>query len=798
MEKKPIKEAIESAVQKLPRTYPLYAYVTSNPLIGLEHLHFDNAVEKGQEYFRGMGYPSPYIFRDAFKNGEINKDHLKEQLIEGEVEPPVPEESLRFMEKENKKRTQNHALSEVDRIMVKWLSVFMDQGSAEWPMPNREKGFYRAWRSTAQYDKEIPKHRTIKGLPKDPLTYLQHILPEHISLKEVFTHHLMALPGWCGAIKYRSESDPEWQKACPIELKDYLAVRIALCQLLGKPIDNTYSFGQVQKAYDRHAKCWLKAWEKTFQEELVKQLKVPQREKQYTQQKPKAQLVFCIDTRSEKYIKNLEEMGPYETFGFAGFFGVPMDQDPIQEKGIRKSCPPILPSNYVYEEQPRKEKEKTVRKHFNNISLKRGFKSLLGTLKNNIPASFGYVEFAGVFYGVNMWGRTFIPKTWERFLHRFIKKPAEEPFHAFIPTLKRVSDKGSDDQKGLELTVKEKAKIASATFTLTGWKELSSLVLFVGHGSQTQNNPFASSLDCGACSGNNGRYNARILASICNEHEVRKELKTGHGIEIPDSTVFLAAEHNTTTDDIKIFEDLATKDRLAYIKETLDELKYDLEKTREKTTRERLNDQNGSYKLAHKEARKKALDWAETRPEWGLAGNAAFVIGPREMTKNTDLQGRCFLHSYDSSQDPDGKLLEEIMKGPMVVTQWINSHYYFSTVDNKVYGSGSKVTQNPKGKYGVIQGNGGDLKFGLPLESVFRDHDDPQHRPLRLTVVVYAPFEKVQKVYKRLPGSISDLVENEWIHLGVLDPEINENKKIKYVGMTGKIVDEEPPMEYHY
>jgi uncharacterized protein YbcC (UPF0753/DUF2309 family) len=36
-------------------------------------------------------------------------------------------------------------------------------------------------------------------------------------------------------------------------------------------------------------------------------------------------------------------------------------------------------------------------------------------------------------------------------------------------------------------------------------------------------------------------------------------------------------------------------------------------------------------------------------------------------------------------KDKSGKALEAIMQGPMV-TQWINNHYYFSTVDNAVFG----------------------------------------------------------------------------------------------------------------
>jgi hypothetical protein len=65
------------------------------------------------------------------------------------------------------------------------------------------------------------------------------------------------------------------------------------------------------------------------------------------------------------------------------------------------------------------------------------------------------------------------------------------------------------------------------------------LVLFIGHGSHSANNPFGSSLDCGACAASPGRHNARMLAKIANIPEVRQALKENHNIGIPASTIFL-------------------------------------------------------------------------------------------------------------------------------------------------------------------------------------------------------------------------------------------------------------------
>jgi uncharacterized protein YbcC (UPF0753/DUF2309 family) len=173
-----------------------------------------------------------------------------------------------------------------------------------------------------------------------------------------------------------------------------------------------------------------------------------------------------------------------------------------------------------------------------------------------------------------------------------------------------------------------------------------------------------------------------------------------------------------------------------------------------------------------RETERRAVDWAETRPEWGLAGNAGFVIGPRGLTENLDLDGRSFLHSYDWSTDPEGDALEAIVLGPMVVTQWINAQYYFATVDNAVYGSGSKVTHNAVGNVGVYQGNGGDLMTGLPLQSLMSADEEPYHQPLRLSAVIHAPVDRVTEIL-RDHEQVAQLLDNGWLSLTVVDPEQN-------------------------
>jgi hypothetical protein len=223
----------------------------------------------------------------------------------------------------------------------------------------------------------------------------------------------------------------------------------------------------------------------------------------------------------------------------------------------------------------------------------------------------------------------------------------------------------------------------------------------------------------------------------------------------------MGAEHNTTTDEIVIFDSQVPHSH----REQLVQLKSDLLRAQHTATQDRLGIEKNSIGVAQH----KANNWGETRPEWGLAKNAGFIVAPRALTKNNNLDSRCFLHSYDWELDRTGQALEGIMQGPMVVTQWINNHYYFSTVDNDMFGGGSKITHNITGKFGVVQGNGGDLKMGLPLQSLKQSDDEHYHKPLRLSVLIQAPVARVTEILMR-NENLKTLLDNEWIYLMVMDP----------------------------
>lgn len=365
-----------------------------------------------------------------------------------------------------------------------------------------------------------------------------------------------------------------------------------------------------------------------------------------------------------------------------------------------------------------------------------------------------------------MMARTFIPReaghAFRKIGKTLIPKPSTE--------LSLEHNHAAENELPVGFTDEEQVSFAKQALNMMGLTEhFAPLVVICGHSSHSTNNPYASALDCGACGGASSGFNARVLATLCNLPKVRKAL-AHEGISIPKETVFAAAEHITSLDELRwlYLPELSTDAKDAY-----DIVNTELPKVSHAAISERIkNLPNGGNNRKNKCGEGKTLteDWSEVRPEWGLARNATFIIGDRHLTRDLNLEGRVFLHNYNWQKDQTGSILENIIMGPVTVAQWINLQYYASTVAPHYYGSGNKATQTITSGIGVMQGNASDLLSGLPWQSVMKSDEEMYHAPLRLLVVIHAPREYTQKLLKKHPA-FQQKVKNGWIRLASISPE---------------------------
>lgn len=711
-ENQAMKELSKAAWKNIAPFWPLENLIACNPLQGFENLPFKEALKKASVYFEQENLPQ-------------------------EIE-------------------------EINRQTIKWCQAFFDQGQSTIKMPNRHLGFYQSWLQLAKFDDKLHKNHDdkieqISLMPHHPEDAISHCLNqlniEKNEQERFLALILTTLPGWASYVKYLGEWKCDDVKDDNHQI-DYLAVRLAITLLMWPQAKSLLLWHQniAPQQKPEIQMLAIEKNEKIYQKDLVQKLLISSNSKPERNAKTAdAQFVFCIDVRSEPMRRALESKGNYETFGFAGFFGVPVRIENEITKESYASCPVLLkPKHKIIEKSSNPESE--LQKEIKNFKRFGTTKKFYQSLKYGFTTPFVLAEAIGMWSGGWMTFHSLAPKTANKIkqkLNNYIKPSSK--------TLPSFEDLNFEDRLAY-------AKGALVTMGLTS--NFAPIVVLCGHGSTTENNAYASALDCGACGGRHGGSNAKILAAILNDQKVRQSL-ANHSILIPAKTKFIAAQHNTTTDYIELYEEEKNLD--------LEKLKLDLKAAQKSNSKWRSSKMgyNFSEKKSVSHVKKRSANWAETRPEWGLARNASFIVAKRDLTKNIDLDGRSFLHSYDWQQDEDGSALNLILTAPMVVAQWINTQYLFSTINNVSYGSGSKITQNIVGKIGVMQGNGSDLMHGLPLQSVFSKDNQAYHQPLRLTTFVHAPTSLVDKaIYKN--EILQKLFSNKWVHIFCLDPKTNK------------------------
>lgn len=661
-------------------------------------------------------------------------------------------------------------------------AAYFDEHQAHW-QPRRGEGLYAFWRDTITHDHGIG---VLMGLPhlghslealpatrQDAESWvLQRLgLPEAV-WSDYLEAVLLTVNGWASWCAYLG-----WQArllgGADEHLRDLLAIRLAWGAILLECKDDAaahHAFAAVKghwrdaatllkqaEAQLRVDEVWQLAFEAGYQRELADKLGASGHAATRAEVSPEieVQAAFCIDVRSEPLRRTLESTWPaVQTIGFAGFFGLPVAYTPLATAARRPQLPGLLaPALEVTDAiVPASGPEDAAMSEIVRGARRKRFAlSDQALAASRWPgASFSFVEAVGVGYLGKLW-KWLKPSRQRRVRDDLAGVPGRYRAR-FRPVL-----------DGLDAGAK--ADLAARVLQAMGIAHtLAPLVVLVGHGSQSANNAHAAALDCGACCGQTGEVNARVLAQVLNDPAVRSGLGE-RGIEVPEDTVFVAALHNTTTDEIEGFD----LDRLGPAAQARwDTLNDAFVHACDQVRRERAARLGLDPRISHDRLlaslRERANDGAQTRPEWGLAGNAAFIIAPRHRSLGAMLDGRCFLHDYDAAQDADGRLLEQLMTAPMLVVHWINWQYHASTCDPTHMGCGNKVLHNVVGGHlGVFEGNGGDLRIGLARQSL---HDGQRwmHEPLRLTVIIDAPREAIERVIAR-HATVRQLLDNGWLHL---------------------------------
>ncbi|MCL6517628.1 DUF2309 domain-containing protein [Alicyclobacillus sp.] len=729
----------------------------------------------------------------------------------------------------------------LDAHTIRWCKLFLDEGMAAWTLPGREEGLYTAWRRLSPLDPALSRaeRRRLKDWPTSPDAALVHALRllgiAQDRWEAYLRAHLLALPGWTGMLLWKSRESGLGAGL----LTEYLALRLslewALCAELLSTARGADASGMsaadpgatvasgrgareiaallttwfrlgglTQDAWRdlgptgrRRALAWLRryietdrwllwldAWEDTYRESLRAAMQGEVERGGSTA--PVAQFLFCIDVRSDAFRRRLEASGPFATYGCAGFFNLPIRARGLDSAYAHPSCPAIVhPVVEIQEALFHPEAAAGSRDEAGGADApaadvyrrRRNGVRLVGDLfkktKQHLLAGLALPEMSGVWLGAHTLLRTIAPFAAGRWMKRAAEVAERKPETGL--TLRRMDDHGPSGLP-LGMAVEEMVDIAAGLLRSIGLTDFAPIVVVCGHESETVNNPHASALDCGACGGAAGAFNARAFAALCNLPEVRAGL-AAQGIHIPPSTVFLAAEHITTTDELRWLEvpplPPAATEALQAVQTVLPAVRRQVNAQRLAQLPGATGDGSVPEEEAAREAARRAVDWSEVRPEWGLAGNAAFVIGGRVRTARIPLDGRVFLHSYDWRLDPDGDRLAAIVAGPVTVAQWINLQYLASTVAPHVHGSGNKATQTVTGGIGVMQGNGSDLLAGLPWQSVAASDEALFHRPLRLLVVIEAPSEAVSRLLRR-DSAFRRKVHNGWLRLSSMDPVTGE------------------------
>ncbi|PSF06978.1 DUF2309 domain-containing protein [Marinobacter halophilus] len=757
---------IASACERIAPIWPLDRWIAVNPWWGHRQQKIENAdAELRTRANTGLLMP-PDFYLNAWQGSRVRSEDLiraaGERQLQGTAESLVTRLKAARHQRNGEQMSLacSGRLEKIRQQLGGLCARYFDSRQGRWRAATEGRDLYDLWFDQQTQSVGSGNGHLASQLARLPNNWQQAAafvvaeLPSADARLEAVVHQLLlqllGWSSWCRGEDWRACLEGRSLNLCPqlatiLLVHEWLAASELSVRDRGAWLDQWSSLRWLTQG-DESAQIlwvWHRAYEMTWQRQFLERLcSVNSTEKQLVAT-PEVQAAFCIDVRSEVLRRHLEACYPKaETLGVAGFFGMPVVHQALGPSGGEAHLPGLLAPVYRFGETLGSAAADRVL----NLKLdgREQVRESVRGAKYSSLSTFTLVETTGLAWA------------WKLIRDSLHHNPSKQPkssegrlFHCY----------GGDP-----LSDRERVDLAEGLLrAMSLTRRFASLLLLVGHGAHTDNNPNEAGLACGACGGKNGGLNASIAAGLLNDRSVRAGLAE-RGIVLPDSSLVLAAEHCTVTDEVRILAGSGIPESHQRIyTDLVNQLQVAANSSRrERATALQLNGHTDQQ--LHAAMKLRTRNWAEVRPEWGLANNAAMIIGSRHMTRGLDLGGRCFLHDYNPDLDQDGSVLAALMSAPMVVANWINLQYFASVTQPSVYGAGNKLLHSVVGgNLGVIEGNGADLRIGLPWQSV-HDGERWRHEPMRLTVLIHAPAERIEQVLCAQPD-VKALVDNQWLWL---------------------------------